>query len=96
MTWEAILKAVKFLKANQRRRIIEYMTRNNNNPMSASQVVDAVGNEFRQFPTRMRMDMILRKDAESPDGDFVISYRESMTKPNGDLIRLYSVREKNE
>ena len=96
MTWEVILKAVKTLKANQRRRIIEYMTRNNNWPMSALQIQDAVGSEFRQFPTIVKLDFIMKKDAESTDGDFVISFKDSMRKPNGDLIRLYSVREKNE
>ena len=96
MTWEVILKAVKFLKANQGLRIMEYMKQQNNRPMSALQILDAIGREFRQFPTRVRLDMILRKDAESPDGDFVISYDENMRRPNFDFIRLYSLREKNE
>ena len=96
MTWEVILKAVKFLKANQRLRIMEYMKQQNNRPMSALQILDAIGREFRQFPTRVRLDMILRKDAESPDGDFVISYDENMRRPNFDFIRLYGLREKNE
>ena len=96
MTWEAILKAVKYLKANQTRRIIEYMGQQNNRPMSALQIQDAIGREFRQFPTVIRLDMILKKDAENPDGDFEISYDDNMRKPNGDLIRLYNVREKNE
>ena len=96
MTWEVILKAVKFLKANQRLRIMEYMKQQNNRPMSALQILDAIGREFRQFPTRVWLDMILRKEAESPDGDFVISYDENMRRPNFDFIRLYSLREKNE
>ena len=95
MTWEVILKA-KTLMANQRRRVIEYMGQHNNNPMSARQIIDAVGSEFRFFPSEVKLDFILKKDAEDPNGDFVISYRDFMRKPNGDLYRLYSVREKNE
>lgn len=96
MSWEAILKSVKFLKTNQVARIIEYMGQQNNRPMSALQIQDAVGSDFRQFPTSIKLDFILKKDAESVNGNFEISYNDNMRKPNGDLIRLYSVREKNE
>lgn len=95
MSWEAILKS-RVLMAGQRRKIIEYMERQNYRPMSAVQIFDAVKSEFRTFPAPIKLDNILRKDSESPNGDFEISYDDSMRKPNGDLIRLYSVREKNE
>lgn len=95
MTWEVILKA-RVLMAGQRRKVIEYMERQNYRPMSAVQIHDAVKSEFKVFPAPIQLDNILRKDAGSPNGDFEISYDDNMRKPNGDLIRLYSVREKNE